>query len=67
MEDWQERLAVEQRDLDSKLHKLNLFLGTTEFIELPPHEQRLLRRQQALMDVYSETLTARIYNATRRN
>lgn len=58
----QERVVTEKRELDEKLGKLGVFLGTTLYHSLPADEQDRLSRQYSLMRGYSDVLGERIDN-----
>jgi uncharacterized protein YigA (DUF484 family) len=60
MQDWQQRVVVEKKELDAKREKLRLFSRRSEFSELAPEDQQLLAVQFDLMKAYSDILGQRI-------
>ena len=60
MKDWQERVVVEKNELDKKLGKLDAFINSNAFAELPEQDQKILKDQQFHMSCYSSTLAHRI-------
>jgi len=64
MESFQERVVIEKNELDSRLEKLIKFIGSDKFDGVPGLEQNRLRRQQLIMELYSEVLVERINNFT---
>ncbi len=62
MEPYQMRVIAEKDELDDKIEKLIHFIRSDEFLKLDESEQTLLRRQEVLMELYSETLAGRIAN-----
>jgi len=60
MEDFMERVVQEKDGLDEKLNKLGEFLQTAMFDSLDEEEQGRLGRQFFAMEIYSDTLEARI-------
>jgi len=62
MQEFQKRVFEEKKALDDKLNRLNLFIGSEMFNELPDKDQMLLRRQENLMELYSDALAERIAN-----
>ena len=60
MEDYQIRVVEEKRELDAKLEKLNVFLGTDLCKKLDLAEIINLSRQSVAMEMYSKVLEERI-------
>jgi len=60
MSDFKERLISELKELDDKINKLNSFLNTDKFYELPIEQQELLSMQILVMMNYSVILTTRL-------
>jgi len=60
MEQHQQRVVDEKKDLDVKLERLNTFFGTELFSRLDEGEQDRLRRQANAMGEYSAILGERI-------
>ena len=60
MEDYQIRVVEEKRELDAKLEKLNVFLGTGLCKKLDLAEIINLSRQSVAMEMYSKVLEERI-------
>lgn len=60
MQPHEQRVVDEASDLGEKLSKLNDFLLTDRFSELPDDDRILLMRQQGQMDGYYHTLQHRI-------
>ena len=62
MQNWQQRVMDEKTVLDDNLSRLIPFIGSETFNGLPEDEQKRLRRQEMLMELYSEVLAERITN-----
>jgi hypothetical protein len=62
MEAYQERVVEEKKDLDGKIERLDTFLLSDKFGELPIDEQQRMRWQKSLMELYSDVLEDRIVN-----
>ncbi len=60
MEDYQQRVIDEKKELDEKLGKLRVFIRSAKFPTLPFIERDLLRKQMFVMEEYSEILGKRI-------
>jgi hypothetical protein len=61
MKAYQKRVVEEKRELDKKLAKLHEFINDeVVFRNVHIREQELLRRQEVLMEIYSEVLGERI-------
>lgn len=54
--EYQERVIEEKRELDNKLTKLDAFIDTQTFTDLPTAEQVRLVCQASYMRRYSEAL-----------
>jgi hypothetical protein len=52
--------VTEVRELREKLDKLNQFVQTEMFNQLPEDEQARLQKQRGLMDEYAQVLDDRI-------
>ena len=57
---YQQRVIEEKEELFVRLGKLEVFLTTLQFSELPEAEQERLKRQQAVMEQYLGILNERI-------
>lgn len=62
MEDYQERIVVEKKELDEKINKLSNFLSGNIFINLALDKKNLLTHQWEIMQVYSTILGLRLAN-----
>ena len=60
MEDYQQRVIEEKKELDEKISKLKDFGNTLNFTQLATVEQGLLRLQLVAMNNYSDVLGQRI-------
>lgn len=60
MKDIIKRIEDERTELDEKLNRLNIFIGSDAFDELDEENIKLLLIQQATMVKYSNILTDRI-------
>jgi len=60
MEDYQERVIEEKKELDAKIDKLGEFIRSDEFVSVPMAEQVRLKQQRTVMNQYSDILAARI-------
>lgn len=60
MNDWQERVTHEKRELDERLDRLNSYLAGGSSRLLAPEDRNLLQRQRRVMEEYSEVLRSRI-------
>lgn len=60
MEEHQARVVTEKAELDGKIERLRTFFAGETFNGLPQAEQRRLRRQEAIMGLYSDVLDERI-------
>jgi hypothetical protein len=56
----QARVVVEKEELDGKIERLRAFIAGDTFGGLSEAEQRRLRRQEAIMGLYSDVLDERI-------
>lgn len=57
----QQRVVAEKAELDDRLDKLGIFIGSDLFNKLPESEKELLYRQHVAMQGYSEILETRIH------
>lgn len=60
MEDYQQRVLDEKTELDAKIQKLEVFLSTPIFDNMPRTARELLIIQYAYMGNYSTILSQRI-------
>jgi hypothetical protein len=60
MEKHQARVVAEKKELDGKIERLRAFIAGDTFGGLSEAEQRRLRRQEAIMGLYSDVLDERI-------
>jgi hypothetical protein len=60
MKAYQNRVVREKRELDGKLERLYVFIGSGKFRMLSKKEQKLLVRQGIAMEKYSVILAERI-------
>ena len=62
MQPFQQRVVDECRELRGRLDKLNQFVETEMFNQLPHVEKGRLLRQRSLMSDYADVLNERIVN-----
>ena len=60
MKDYQQRVVDEQVELNTKIGKLLVFLGSSKFHDLSIDEQARMQRQYSAMQKYSDVLAERI-------
>ena len=61
MEPYQQRVVREKEELDAKIENLVAFIASDRFFDtVTDEEQKRLRRQEVLMELYSEVLAERI-------
>jgi hypothetical protein len=60
MEAHQAKVMAEKEKLDSKIERLRAFIAGDTFGGLSEAERRRLRRQEAIMGLYSDVLNERI-------
>lgn len=60
LEDWQQRVVDEKRDLDARLGRLQEFIGSELYLALLLEDQDLMREQLVHMRAFSNVLGARI-------
>ena len=60
MEEYQQRVITEKRELDDRLDKLKAFFGEGKFTELYAADQERMREQGVIMTAYSTILGNRI-------
>lgn len=61
MENYKERLIVEQKELKEKLIKLTEFINSEKFYELSANNKQLLKNQKIAMELYLSTLNMRVF------
>ena len=61
MENYKERLIVEQKELKEKLIKLIEFINSEKFYELSENNKQLLKNQKIAMELYLSTLNMRVF------
>ena len=64
MADYQVRVVEEKKELDNKVEKLNVFIGSDKFDAVGIDEQNRMRNQLSAMVDYSNILGERIENFT---
>lgn len=57
---YQERVMKEANELNDKINKLRIFIGSDTFILLTKKERDLLHHQYNIMNTYSDILSDRI-------
>lgn len=67
MEDWQARVVREKKELDEKIERLSIFLGTREFQALNSVDRALLESQLRFMTEYTNILGHRISRFGRKD
>ena len=60
MENYQQRVIDEKKELDGRIYKLSAFIDGDVFNELSAEEQRLLNSQLKVIQEYSMILNDRI-------
>lgn len=60
MNDWQQRVIDEKRELCERLAKLRQFFVTTAFAEMDSESRELMKRQAKIMQNYTNVLNERI-------
>lgn len=60
MTDFKQRLVTEKAELDEKLNKLTLFIGSKTYCELEIGSRIMLSRQHTVMGEYSRILGERL-------
>lgn len=61
MEDYKERLIIEQQELKEKLSKLTEFINSEEYYKLSPNNRLVLKNQKIAMDLYLQVLNTRVF------
>jgi hypothetical protein len=61
-EEYKDRVRAERKELNSKISKLEDFLHSDAFNELPGYERNLLVEQLSIMERYYLILSQRIEN-----
>ena len=59
---YQQRVMDEKQDLDEKIDKLDKFVQSDEYAQVPPQEAQRLLQQLAAMREYNRILEDRIAN-----
>ena len=62
MEQYQERVVKEKKDLDEKVSKLQAFISSERFVSVEADEANRMRNQLSVMMDYSNILGERIIN-----
>ena len=60
MDDFKQRLEAEQKELQEKLQKLNVFIGSDAFKKIDGVQKTLLNVQARAMETYNQILLERI-------
>lgn len=60
MNDWEQRVYAELEELDKRVEKLNNFIESSKFFEIPHEDQHLLEAQYLSMRTYRNILNRRI-------
>ena len=60
VEDYQERVVAEKKELDERLKKLTAFIISSKFNDLTFAEQKRMSKQKSIMFLYSDVLGERI-------
>lgn len=63
MDTWKDRLFTEHDELSARRHKLEQFILTGEFEELPDNDRSDLREQLQHMQAYEGVLERRVLRA----
>lgn len=61
MEEWKERLFIEQKELKEKLAKLTEFINSEKFYQLSTNNRQVLKNQRAAMELYLSVLNMRAF------
>lgn len=61
MEDWKERLIIEQKELKERLIKLTEFVNSEKYYELSPNNRQVLKNQKLAMELYLSVLNMRVF------
>jgi len=67
MKEYQQRVIDEKKDLDIKIERLIDFISGDVFKQLLLPEQRRLKRQKGIMELYSDVLNERITQMKRND
>jgi len=67
MEEYQQCVIDEKKDLDNKIERLIDFISGNIFKEVSIPEQRRLIRQKGIMELYSDVLNERITQMKRND
>lgn len=61
MKEYQKRLITERDELRGRVEKLRIFIASDDFNDNVLHaEQKRMRRQELIMELYSDVLAERI-------
>lgn len=61
MEDYKERLIIEQQELKEKLSKLTEFMNSEEYYKLSKNNRLVLKNQKIAMELYLQVLNMRVF------
>ena len=61
MEEWKERVLVEQKELKEKLAKLTEYINSERFYALSANNRQVLKNQKAAMELYLSVLNMRAF------
>lgn len=61
MEDYKERLIIEQQELKEKLSKLTEFMNSEEYYKLSPNNRLVLKNQKIAVELYLQVLNMRVF------
>ena len=61
MEEWKERLIIEQSELKEKLLKLIRFINSDRFFALSEKYRQVLTNQRTGMEIYLSSLNTRLF------
>lgn len=61
MEDYKERLIIEQKEFKEKLSKLVEFMNSEKYYKLSPNNRLVLKNQKIAMDLYLQVLNMRVF------
>ena len=61
MEDYKERLIIEQQELKEKLSKLTEFMNSEEYYKLSHNNRLVLKNQKIAMELYLQVLNMRVF------
>lgn len=61
MEDFKERLIIEQEEFREKLFKLTDFMNSEEYYKLSPNNRLVLKNQKIAIELYLQVLNMRVF------